>query len=551
MNKVFNINLGGYPFTIDEDAYNHLKNYLKTIHNHFEVSDGYEEITSDIEARLAELFQENLSGRPIVTIATVKDAIAVMGTPEDFGATPIEEEEEFYESASEQRRSNNRKGNNYRTGKRLFRNPEEEVVGGVCSGIAAYFGIEDPIWVRLGFVVLFFAGGFAIPAYLILWAVVPAAKTAADRLAMKGVPITTSNIGKIIEEEMGKFGEQMTDLSDDISEKFGSGRNNKKKNSEGSSEIPFRATLTNVLAALGALLKFWVNLVLKIIKPLLFIIGIVLIIVLSCIWLAGIISLVGGQPYIQHLFPDNIVIANFALSGLFILLGMVFVGVLFSFAPILFGRSVSRFWKRGAIATTIVASIAFFSGSSFLAGDFKAHNTAEINHFSINNTDNLNISYDKNIAKSGEVVISGDRFSATRDEDNLQIKNVELFFKKSKSENIEVSCEIWSRGKNRKEAEQLAKVTSYDIRQNDNELILPSTYTLQKGTKFRGQKVNVHISIPEGKTFVINETIKKNFNYRINGNEYFHCDKFLMQGDKFTCFKNENKMNDEDTTEIL
>ena len=81
MNKVININLGGYPFTIDEDAYQHLSKYLDTIHSHFNQSEGYEEITGDIETRLAELFQESLENRPIVTLKDVNAAIAIMGTP--------------------------------------------------------------------------------------------------------------------------------------------------------------------------------------------------------------------------------------------------------------------------------------------------------------------------------------------------------------------------------------------------------------------------------------------------------------------------------------
>lgn len=90
MKKVININLGGLPFTIDEDAYEHLSDYLETIHNHFRDSEGYEEITADIEARMAELFQEKLGNRPIITLADVKQVIAIMGTPEDFGAEPVD-----------------------------------------------------------------------------------------------------------------------------------------------------------------------------------------------------------------------------------------------------------------------------------------------------------------------------------------------------------------------------------------------------------------------------------------------------------------------------
>lgn len=230
MNKVFNINLGGYPFTIDEDAYEHLKVYLKTIHNHFRESEGYEEITSDIESRLAELFQDKLNDRPIVMLSTVKDAIAIMGTPEDFGAEPLMDDTAYAEEKNSFGNKKKRKTqSDYQTGKRLFRNPEEEVVGGVCSGVAAYFGVEDPLWVRLGFAFFFFAGGFALPLYLILWAIMPTAETAADRLAMRGKPITASNIGKIIEEEMGNFSEKMTEFGDEINEKFGDGQTSKKK----------------------------------------------------------------------------------------------------------------------------------------------------------------------------------------------------------------------------------------------------------------------------------------------------------------------------------
>jgi phage shock protein PspC (stress-responsive transcriptional regulator) len=215
MNKVLNINLGGYPFTIDEDAYTFLSEYLTSIHNHFRDSEGYEEITGDIEARMAELFQEQLSGRPIVTVKDIDNAIAIMGTPEDFGVEPVEEP--FHEETSAKSRK-------YKTGKRLFRNPDDEVVGGVCSGLAAYFGIEDPVWIRIAWIVFTISGGLGIPAYIILWVIVPKAETAGDRLAMRGQKINVSNIGKIVEEEIESFSEKM--------EHFGSEFQSKKKELE-------------------------------------------------------------------------------------------------------------------------------------------------------------------------------------------------------------------------------------------------------------------------------------------------------------------------------
>ncbi len=218
MNKVFNINLGGYPFTIDEDAYNHLNDYLDTIHAHFNDSEGYEDITSDIEARMAELFQEQGNGRPIVTFKVVKNAISIMGTPEDFGAEPITEK--AYTSAASEEPTKAKSG--IKTGKRLFRNPEDEVIGGVASGISAYFGINDPLWIRIAFILTTISGGFSIPVYLVLWAILPKAESSSDRLSMKGEPINIENIAKTVEEEIEGLSTKLSGLGANIENELSS-----------------------------------------------------------------------------------------------------------------------------------------------------------------------------------------------------------------------------------------------------------------------------------------------------------------------------------------
>ena len=220
MNKISNINLGGFPFTIDEDAFEHLDGYLKTIHQHFRHSEGYEEITTDIETRMAELFLEKLEGRPIVTLPDVKNVIAIMGTPEDFGAADPFEEEAPKSSSGKYK---------IKTGKRLFRDPDRKAIAGVCSGVAAYFGIQDPLWVRLAFILFSFTGGFAIIVYLVLWAVVPKAGTASDRLAMRGEPANVENISKIIEEELEHVSKKVSELGEELKSEFAS----KKKLSPG------------------------------------------------------------------------------------------------------------------------------------------------------------------------------------------------------------------------------------------------------------------------------------------------------------------------------
>ena len=202
MNKIINVNLGGYPFTIDEDAYAHLNGYLDTIHGHFKQSEGYEEITGDIESRMAELFSEQLKGSKIISIQSVKDVIKVMGTPEDFGAAPIHESFDAPNGTSK----------NGKTAKRFFRDSEDKILGGVASGMSAYFGIKDPLWLRLGFLIAFISG-FGILVYIVLWVLAPETASAADRLAMRGEPININNIAKTVEDEIDGVGERLSNLT--------------------------------------------------------------------------------------------------------------------------------------------------------------------------------------------------------------------------------------------------------------------------------------------------------------------------------------------------
>ena len=205
MNKIHNINLGGYPFSIDEDVYQNLNSYLNTIENHFGNSEGVCDIMTDIEARMAELFTESLGERKIVNQDDLKNVINIMGTPEQFGA------ESGNHHSSENRRSNNQA---IQTGKRFFRDPDNKVIGGVCSGIAAYWGIEDPIWVRLVFGFLLLSGIGPIP-YIVLWIVVPSAKTTGDRLAMRGENANVENIGRMIEDEFSEMSDSISKITDD------------------------------------------------------------------------------------------------------------------------------------------------------------------------------------------------------------------------------------------------------------------------------------------------------------------------------------------------
>ena len=208
MKDIRNINLGGFPFAIDIDAHDTLEHYLHTIESHFRRSEGFEDIVSDIEARIAEILREDYNGDKVITKKDVEIAIAVMGTPEDFGASSSYDEE--YEDLPY---------SEFTFGKKLMRDPSDKILGGVCSGLAAYFGIRDAMWVRAGFGILFFGAGIGVIPYLILWGILPEATTASDRLEMRGEEVNVDNIAKEIEEGFEKFTDKVTELTDKISKK--------------------------------------------------------------------------------------------------------------------------------------------------------------------------------------------------------------------------------------------------------------------------------------------------------------------------------------------
>lgn len=202
-----NVNIGGYPFIIDQDAFIILQKYLDTLETHFSKSEGCEEIVYDIEVRFAELLMKRVQSKAIVSISDVNQIIDVLGRPEQLDDQPSED-------------SFSIDHNQYTPVKRrLYRDPEDKVIGGVCSGLAAYFGMDDPIWLRIALAFLLFFGGTGAMAYFILWWLVPEAKTPMDRLAMHGKPINIQNIANQVEERVEQIAHHIEELGHKFSSK--------------------------------------------------------------------------------------------------------------------------------------------------------------------------------------------------------------------------------------------------------------------------------------------------------------------------------------------
>ena len=162
MNKTIIININGIVFHIEEDAYEVLRTYMTEVKRHFAYSADSEEIVTDIENRLAEMFTERLNAenKQVMYYADVSEVTDQMGNVADFERQ--EEAEQDYAYAE----------TGYKVEKKLMRDMDDRVIAGVCAGVGHYFDIE-PRWMRLILLLLVFFGGTGIMLYLILWIVMP------------------------------------------------------------------------------------------------------------------------------------------------------------------------------------------------------------------------------------------------------------------------------------------------------------------------------------------------------------------------------------------
>lgn len=201
MNKTLSVNVGGYAFTIEENAAEMLEAYLNEIRGTFRDSGNAGEIMADIENRIGELLTETKGGYEFITAGMVEAVKKRIGNPSDINDTEDGTESE--------------KAGKPGIKKRLYRNIEEKNIGGVCSGLAAYFGI-DVVWFRIAWTLLtvggiflegkwIFRNGslllFALLSYVVLWICIPAAKTVRQKCEMRGAPVKLAQYRDYVPEQ--------------------------------------------------------------------------------------------------------------------------------------------------------------------------------------------------------------------------------------------------------------------------------------------------------------------------------------------------------------
>lgn len=309
MKKTVTVNLGGFVFHIDEDACIRLESYLKRVEAGMGSPEEAKEVMHDIELRLSELFKERLgAGRQVINMDDVSYVIGVMGEPEDIN-----------DKTGSGATAPGGKG----FGKRMYRDPDNRVLGGVCSGLAAYLGI-DPVVVRIVMVLTFFAFGPLL--YIVLWIAMPEAKNAAQKLEMRGETVNAENIKKNIRDEYEKV---KTSLNS----------NKTKRDVED--------TFREIFTVLGRVILVFVKVIVWIVGISLILAGLALLLSFTDVFLFnGWQTGLDGLSSFMLMFI-NPAVFNLMVIALFLLIGIPVIAIVMGLFRMVTGMKVNRYLSSG------------------------------------------------------------------------------------------------------------------------------------------------------------------------------------------------------------
>lgn len=504
MNKTVTINISGIIFHIEENAYDKLSRYLNTIKGYFSASEGRDEIMADIEARIAEILKDKTGPTKQVVLMTDVDAVmALMGKPEEFASDSSSSSSTNYEPNFTMGSSTSTKR------RRVFRDPDDKVLGGVCSGISAYFNI-DPLWLRLILAIAFFAYGFGLLLYILLWIIIPEAKTTAEKLEMRGENVTVDNISKTVKEEMDQLKSRM--------EKWGNEAKQTSFNQTSRARDFFDRLADFLKSIFGPVFKFLAKAIA------------VVAIIISAIIIIGLFGSILGLNDVMHI-NNNGDHFSFSLYELMNALGnnsfdttLLIIGVvLFVSTPLLmliyWGIKMMFNIKTSKRAVGITANILWISGLILciysgieLGKNFSkkhvskqtipiANPTSEVLYLKLKKNSILaeNENYDSRvkiddwnyIKNNGKIITFG-----------TPLLNIE----KSETDSFELLIWKSARGANNKDAFLGSKLISYKVEQSDSLLEFNSYFDIEN-EKFRKQDVKLNLKVPVGKVIYLDKSI--------------------------------------------
>ncbi len=481
MKKTFTININAIIFNIDDDAYEKLKKYLGEINEHFSSFDGGREIVTDIEARIAELFQEKISeSKQVISLADVNNVIKVMGNPEDFfDDEEIKEKEKVHQKIR----------------KRIYRNPDNMILGGVCSGISEYFNI-DPIILRLIFVIAVIFYGTGIFLYLVLWIIIPKAETRAQKLEMKGERVNIPNIEKSIKKEYEDVKDNLNNLS----------------NTKGYKKA--RNLFSQFFGFLGEFLKICLKIVLVIIGIALIISGVLTIVAIISTLFWG--HILWPFTFNSLLFPTFLSVTG-TLSTTLFLIGMlltitiplillVYAGLLIIFKfktnNKLIGFGLLAVWIIGLIIlfTTGINQVNNYSETSNYNQYEKLDKLKSDTIYLQTSADTLNNYTEKKIIFNRYKVL-------VIDNENYLFGRPRFNIAQSTNDKCELKIKRISNGASEKNCIKNAKNVIYNWAETDSTVVFDNYFTIDGKQEWKNQKIYITLKLPVGKVVYLNRNM--------------------------------------------
>lgn len=498
MNKTININLGGIFFHIDENAFEKLNRYLDAVRRSLANDTGEDEIIKDIEIRISEIFSETRkSDNHVITVVDVEKMIAIMGQPEDYRI-----EENDINEPRKYKKSQHRK---------LYRDIDNNVLGGVCSGIGHYFGI-DSLWVRLIFVAILLLGwGSPIVIYILLWVLIPKALTTSEKLAMTGEPVNLTNIEKKVREELGNVSDRISNIDYD---KFG---NEVQKGGE-KIGTAIGTIFTTIFTVFGKGLGILIT-----IMTLIFIASLII-----GLLSAGTTTLI-DMPWQQYV--DSVLVSGFPIWVLS-LLTFLFLGIPAFFLLILGLKLIIPNMKSiGNVAKYTLLGLWFLT--IIVASVFGVKQSTEFYHESkevkkenvfINVTDTLMIKMKSNPIYENDLDHNSSDYKIIKDENNkdiMYLKDIAVRFKYTDDKIVSIQIEKKAKGNSLDNAKERARAINYNYMIDQNTIYLNDYMTTDLKNKFRGQEIEIIIYLPEGTILKTDDRFDNFFENHYYDLEYF------------------------------
>jgi phage shock protein PspC (stress-responsive transcriptional regulator) len=592
MKKVININFQGRILPIEEMAYENLKQYIESLRTYFEQEEGKDEIINDIECRVAELCEDRLKkGAVCITAQDIDLIITSIGRPADFEAQDGFEANTNANAGSNQAQSNAQTADGQTYQKRLYRDEQNKVLGGVCAGIANYLNL-DPIIIRILWILLFgisfFAylllwiavpstsvkevGGIrkrlfrdidkkviggvcagmskyfgvkvglirvlfllptillivnwnrfhlfqfwefdgfsnffdvtfmpgAIFVYIVLWLVLPEARTSADKLEMMGEKVDINSIKNAIQTDLEGFGKRAKTWGTSFEKKQTS--STEKTNTTGTNASSVNSEAGGLDQRKGCLHFFGRTITILMKAFVYFILGIITVSVLAALFGVGVAT-TGLLPLKKFILEDGLQSWAFIGTILFFIWVPV-IGIVTAIIRKIAGFKNSNIWVRSSfIALWVLGWVCLFYFISSLGNSFSKHNQPVEQSIGLANPaiDYLEVTASPKMKYYEQRWFNIEPFQVYND-DTVRVRNLKIRIVQSKTDSFEIKYVTMSNGKSISEANLLAEKINFSVLQQDSSLFLDRGIAITNKDKFRNQHVIMTIAVPVGKRFKI------------------------------------------------